>query len=195
MAWVLTSQAKIDELRGRYDEAAATLARAEELFSQSGSAWALARVNNLQGWVTWKSGDAVGAERRFRDAIRILQPVEDRGTLCESQRALAQVLLENGKTDEAERYALEARMTVGQHDHSSRATTRMALGLVRAAQGRDEEAETLLREALAVIVDTDLLHVRCEVLTALADFLRDRGRDEEAALLRGELAGYTLSVA
>ena len=31
--------------------------------------------------------------------------------------------------------------TVGAHDVSSRATTTMALGLVRAAQGRDEEAE------------------------------------------------------
>ncbi len=195
LAWVLASQARIDELRGRYPEAAVNLARAEELFSQSGSAWALARVNNHQGWVAWKSGDALGAERRFRDAIRILQPVEDRGTLCESQRALAQVLLENGKTDEAERFALEARLTVGQHDHSSRATTRMALGLVRAAQGRDDEAETLLREALGVIADTDLRHVRCEILTALADFLWSRGRNDESQQLRAELAGYSLSPA
>ena len=41
----------IDALRGRLDEATAGLARAEELFSQSGNAWALARVSNHYGWV------------------------------------------------------------------------------------------------------------------------------------------------
>ena len=50
-----------------------------------------------------------------------------------------------GRVDEAERFALAARETVGPHDISSLATTAMSLGLVRAAQGRDDEAEELLR--------------------------------------------------
>ena len=151
LGWALVSQARIDALRGRFDDAAAGLDRAEELFSQSGNAWALARVSNHYGWVERRRGDLAAAERRFRDAIRILKPLEDRGTLCESQRGLAQVLVQRGKIDEAESYALESRETVGPHDNVSRSTTRMALGLVRAAQGRDEEAEALLREALDVI--------------------------------------------
>ena len=44
-----------------------------------------------------------------------------------------------------------ARETVGPHDVTSLATTAMSLGLVRAAQGRDEEAEELLREAYDTI--------------------------------------------
>ena len=55
--------------------------------------WALARVNNHFGWVERRRGDLPAAERRFRDAIRILKPLEDRGTLCESQRGLAQILV------------------------------------------------------------------------------------------------------
>ena len=168
LGWALVSQARIDALRGRLDEAAAGLDRAEELFSQSGNAWALARLSNHYGWVERRRGDLPAADRRFRDAIRILKPLEDRGTLCESQRGLAQVLVVLKKIDEAERYALEARETVGPHDTISRATTRMALGIIRAAQGRDEEAETLLREAVAVVDGKDLLLIRRELVTALA---------------------------
>jgi tetratricopeptide (TPR) repeat protein len=190
IGWALVSQARIDSLRGRLDEAAAGLARAEELFSESGNAWALARVHNHHGWVERRRGDLAASERRFRDAIRILKPLEDRGTLCESQRGLAQVLVQRGKLDEAERYALESRETVGPHDAVSRSTTRMALGLVRGAQGRDQEAEELLREAVAVLEGTELHLIRREVLTALARFLRERGRVEEAEELEGEIEGY-----
>ncbi|MBA3243578.1 MAG: AAA family ATPase [Actinobacteria bacterium] len=190
LGWALVSQARIDALRGRADEAAGELDRAEELFSQSGNAWALARVSNHFGWVERRRGDLAAADRRFRDAIRILQPLEDRGTLCESQRGLAQVLVATGKLDEAERYALEARETVGPHDTISRATTRMALGLVRAAQGRDEEAESLLREGVEVIEGKDLWLIRRELVLALAGFLRERGRVEEAEEYEAELAGY-----
>ncbi len=194
LGWALVSQARIDALRGRLDEAAAGLDGAEEHFAQSGNAWALARVHNHYGWVERRRGDLAAAERHFRDAIRILKPLEDRGTLCESQRGLAQVLVQRGKIDEAESYALESRETVGPHDNVSRSTTRMALGLVRAAQGRDEEAEALLREALDVIEGSVFL-IRRELLSALAGFLRDRGRIEEAEAYEAELEGYAELVA
>jgi hypothetical protein len=57
----------------------------------------------------------------------------------------------------------------------------MALGIVRAAQERDEEAETLLREAYEMIEPTDHRHHKSDALEALVQFLRDRGRDDEAA--------------
>ena len=195
LGWALVSQARIDSLRGRLDEAAAGLAQAEELFSESGDQWALARVNNHFGWVERRRGDLPAAERRFRDAIRILKPLEDRGTLCESQRGLAQILVSLKKVDEAERFALEARETVGPHDTISRATTRMALGIVRAAQGLDEDAEALLREAVAVVDGKPLLLIRRELVTALARFLRERDRIDEAEEYEAELADYEAALA
>ncbi|MDQ3067893.1 MAG: AAA family ATPase, partial [Actinomycetota bacterium] len=195
LGWALVSQARIDALRGRVDEAATGLDRAEEFFSQSGNAWALARVHNHYGWVERRRNDLPAAERHFRDAIRLLTPLEDRGTLCESQRGLAQVLVQLKKIDEAERYALEARDTVGPHDTISRSTTRMALGLVRAAQGRDEEAEGLLREAIEIVEGKDLRLIRRELLAALCRFLRDRERIDEAEEIEIELAAYDAALA
>jgi hypothetical protein len=63
----------------------------------------------------------------------------------------------------------------------------MALGIVRAAQGRDDEAEGLFREALEVIESTEFNSVRYEVLQALAQFLRERRRDGEAAAVEAQL--------
>jgi len=83
---------------------------------------------------------------------------------------------------------LEAVETVGEHDLSSRATTTMALGLVRAAQGRDDEAEALLLEALEIIESSGFLALESWVLSRLEQFLRERGRDDEAAVYRTRLA-------
>ena len=55
----------------------------------------------------------------------------------------------------------------------------MALGIVRAAQGRDDEAEKLLREAVRASDGFKLFAI--DPLKTLAQFLRVRDRAEEAA--------------
>ena len=71
----------------------------------------------------------------------------------------------------------------------------MALGIVRAAQGRDEEAESLLRAAIEVIEGKDLWLIRRELVTALARFLRERDRIDEAEEYEAELADYESALA
>jgi hypothetical protein len=98
------------------------------------------------------------------------------------------VLLAEGRIDEAEKYALAARETVSAEDIASRATTRVALAQVRAAQGRDEEAETLFREAVDIISSSEYCRVLLDVLPPYADFLRARDRDADAVELEARLA-------
>jgi class 3 adenylate cyclase/tetratricopeptide (TPR) repeat protein len=184
--------------RGALDEAESELELARTYLAEAGAAWALGRTLNFSAWVAWRKGEPARAERLFRESIRILAPLEDRATLCESQRSLAQLLIEQGKLDEAERLALAARQTVGPQDLTSLATTAMALGLVRAAQGKDEEAEQLLREAHATIAETDHRRHEVETLEGLTQFLRERAREPEAASLeerRGELVSAASSAA
>ena len=188
-AWALLQRGRVAMAYDRLDDAEADLGEAIELFGEAGAAWGLARASDIAAGVAWRSGDTATAERRYREAIRVLTPIEDRGALCESQRLLAQLYVELGRVDEAETLALEARKTVGPHDMASRATTRMALGIVRAAQGRDEEAERLLRDALDVIKTTGMTSVRKATLATLAGFLRERGRAEEADPYEAEAAG------
>ena len=186
-AWILRARGRQATLEGRFADAEASLEEARALFAESGAAMTLGRTLNWLGVVALKRNDPARAEVILREAIRILKPLEDRGTLVESQRLLAQTLLEEGRLDEAERLALEARETVGATDVSSSSTTRLALGLVRAAQGRDDEAERLLREADDVLRPTGFRRHRIEPLEALSAFLRVRDRDDEAAVVEETL--------
>ena len=181
--------------RGEYEDAAAALEGAREHLSEAGAAWALGRTLNFAAWVARHQGDLTRSERIFRESIRVLAPLEDRATLCESQRGLAELLLAEGRVDEAERLALAARETVGPHDLTSLATTAMSLGLVRAAQGQDDEAEQLLREAYDTISTTLHRSGQRETLEALAQFLRERGRDDEAAELEARREGLLAEAA
>jgi len=175
--------------RRELDDAEAALEAAREHLAEAGAAWSLGRTLNFAAWTARHKGDLAKAERLFRESIRILAPLEDRATLCETQRSLAELLLVQGRVDEAERFALAARETVGPHDISSLASTAMSLGLVRAAQGRDDEAEELLRQAYDTIAATELRVTKCDTLQALTQFLRDRGRDDEAAELDARREG------
>jgi class 3 adenylate cyclase/tetratricopeptide (TPR) repeat protein len=172
--------------RRELDDAEAALDAAREHLAEAGAAWSLGRTINFSAWVARHKGDYVRAERLFRESIRILAPLEDRATLCETQRGLAELLLLQGRVDEAERFALAARETVGPQDVTSLSTTTMALGLVRAAQGRDDEAEPLLREAYDSIVTGEHRLHRRDALQALTGFLRDRGRGDEADELEAQ---------
>ena len=121
----------------------------------------------MAAWVAWESGDIEKGEKRFRESIRLLKPIGDRATLCESQRGLAELLLKRGRVEEAERFALEARETVGPLDITSRATTAGSLAMVRAAQGRDDEAEELFREGIDALADTEFGVIEYEVARAV----------------------------
>jgi class 3 adenylate cyclase/tetratricopeptide (TPR) repeat protein len=176
----LQTLGQIAALRGETDEAMRLYDESIALFSEAGAVLEQAKSINHAAELAMMRGNAEKAERLAREAIRMLQPLSDRGYLCESQRILAEVLVNQGKLDEAERYALLGIETVGPHDVTSLASTRMALGLVRAAQGRDAEAEAELREAFARAADAPRW-TRAATADALARFLRSRGRDEEAA--------------
>ena len=182
-AWVFHTWSSVYELRGHLEQAETASAEATRLFSEAGAAWGTARSLTNSGWISRRTGNVERAEKQFREAIRLLKPLGDRAALCESQRGLAELLLERGRVDEAERFALEARETVGPHDVTSVATTTAALGLVRAAQGHYEEAEELLETAVATVAETGFKEVEREVLGPFAQFLRDRGRDDEAVAL------------
>jgi tetratricopeptide (TPR) repeat protein len=167
------------------------LALYEEVGFAAGIAWGHKHLGSL----AWKRGDLEEAEESFRESIRILKKLGDRPYLCESQRALAELLVINGKVDEAERFALEARETVGPQDAMSQITTTFSLAVVRAAQGRDAEAEELFQSALGRVEDSPFRLIERETLERYVRFLNERGREDEAAPLEDRLVSGPLAAA
>ena len=182
-AWVARVRGSLHLRRGRFSEAAQEFGRSSELFAETGAVPDAARTRQLEGIAVWQGGDVERAERLVREAVRTLLSVQERGKVVEAQRTLAEIVLAQGRVEEAERWALSAVETVGMQDMLSRSNVRMVLGLVRAAQGRDAEAELLLREAVDVLSETDFRNAEPEPLAALVAFLRERGREEDAAAL------------
>jgi ATP/maltotriose-dependent transcriptional regulator MalT len=186
---------ELHRIRGEYDDAEGWLTKAIDLFTEAGSQRAIAQTSKLLARLAWTTGELARAEKLLRESIRLLAPLRERGRLCESQRLLAQLLLEQGRLDEAEKYALAARETVSAEDVTSRATTRVALAQVRAAQSRDDEAETLFSEALEILRPTEHCRVELDVLPPYAQFLRERGRGDEAVDLEARVAELSPSAA
>ncbi|HKY23950.1 MAG TPA: AAA family ATPase [Gaiella sp.] len=186
-AWAARIRGSIFLRRGQFEEAAAAFRAARELFDEIGAASDAGRTQQLEGVAVWQGGDPDRAEQIVREAVRLLLSLEERARVIEAQRTLAEIVLAKGHVEEAERWALTAVETVGMQDMMSRSNVRMVLGQVRAAQGRDEEAELLLREAIDGLAETDYRNVEPEPLAAYARFLRERGRDEEAEAIDDRL--------
>jgi tetratricopeptide (TPR) repeat protein len=187
-ARAFTESGELHAFRGRHEEALAEYARARDLFAEVGAATNLARSIMRIGRLLARRGEVAEAEKLFRESIGILKPLEDRGTLCEVQRSLAEVLLAQGKVDAAEVAALTGMETTGPQDVSSQASTRKTLALVRAAQGRDDEAEALFNESIEILERSEYSRFLTEPIKALIQFLEERGRVEDAIALEERLS-------
>src|SRR5215210_2126231 len=182
------SKGGLHRVRREYEAAEGWFTKALELYREAASVSEIAWTSRQLGLLAWETGNTEKAEKLFRESIRLLAPMQERGTRCESQRYLAQLLLVQGRIDEAEKYALAARETVSAEDVTSRATTRIALAQVRAAQGRDEEADSLFGEAVEVLSDSEHCRILLDILPPYAEFLRAREREADAVALEARLA-------
>ena len=173
-AWFLIVNGELDAAETLLEEVRTT---GTELGVEPVTANALAKL----GWIARRRGDHKKAEKLLREALRIVEARGDRGTLPDLQAALATTLADVGKLDEAERLALEARANAGPQDVGSRVESLEALAAVRAVQGRDAEAEELFREMLAQARASEFRVLEVEPLERYVAFLRERGRDADAA--------------
>ena len=172
--WFLAVKGELDAAETLFEEVRTTSA---ELGVEPAIASALAKL----AWIARLKGDHKRAEKLLREALRMITVRGDRGLLPDFQAELAATLADVGKLDEAERLAGEARANAPRNDPSCVVAATTALGAVRAAQGRDDEAEELFRSALAVAEETEFKVLEIEPLERFTRFLRDHGRADEAA--------------
>jgi len=177
--WFLSVKGELDAAETVYEEVRQS---ATELGIEPSIASALMRL----GGVADKREDYKRAEKLFREAVRITTTRGDRGILPDLQAALVRALAAQGKVDEAEQLALAVEASPRLDPHFD-VTIHATLASVRAAQGRDEEAEALYRDALASTGDGFGL-LELEILEDLRAFYASRGRADDAAACEARIA-------
>jgi class 3 adenylate cyclase/tetratricopeptide (TPR) repeat protein len=170
----------LENWRGNDAESEAAFTVARDLYADIGNRSAETAMTMQIARRAAAQGDLPRAEKLLLESVRTLQGLNDRGRLCEAQRSLAEVYVQLGRLDEAERYALQARESVGADDRVSISTTKLSLGIVRAAQGRDPEAEELMQEALDEMRRNDQRALERWALRHVIDFYRERSRADVA---------------
>jgi len=183
--WFLRLNGELDAAETMAEEVRAT---AEELALEPVMASALMSL----GWIARRRGDLRRSEKLFREAVRVTSGRGDRGLLPDYHAALATTLADLGKVDEAEKLALDAAAHAVQEDTSGQVFMITALGSVRAAQGRDDEAEELFRSAIDVARGADLKLFERHPLEQLVEFLQERGREDEIGPYEARLATLSL---
>jgi tetratricopeptide (TPR) repeat protein len=103
----------------------------------------------------------------------------------------ARAALELGDLATADRLIDRAVSTLRGGDMTAIAEVHSSLGMIRAAQGRDDEAELALRHGLQVLAGTDYTLPRAEAALDLATFLAERERFDEARALCDEFGELT----
>jgi ATP/maltotriose-dependent transcriptional regulator MalT len=182
--WLLRVKGELDAAETMVEEVRAT---AEELGMEPAMATALMKL----GWIARLKGDLKRSEKLFREALRITAARGDHGLVPDYQAALATTLADLGKVDEGERLALEARTNAVPEDTSCQIFAVTALAAIRAAQGRDGEAEELFLSAISLAKESNYKLYELHPLEHLTSFLRERGREDEAAVYEARIAGLS----
>jgi class 3 adenylate cyclase/tetratricopeptide (TPR) repeat protein len=166
-------------------EGRALVERAYGVAEESGARDEQERGLQALGEFALIEGDVSGAVAHFERQVAILAEVGHAGRLPEADRNLAGALLELGDVERAEFHAQRAVEIVEPDDWFTVGSTKVTLGRVRDAQGREEEAAQLIREGREILERTTFLLGMSEIHATEAEFHFGHGRDTEGERLMG----------
>jgi tetratricopeptide (TPR) repeat protein len=173
-------QGAMQAMLGNFDEARSIHAALRSRFEELGMLSWLA-TSGQHRWATERlAGDPVAAEREARIGCELLDHMGEKGWLSTSSCQLALALVALGRDEEAEEWAERGRELGTADDAITQITWREAKALVLARRGDVPGAESLLREALGLVEQTDMLDEQGEARLYLADVLVLAGRTAEA---------------
>ena len=184
-------RAHLVAVQGDFDAARGFASQARALAEEHGLDASHARF--VAGDVERLAGDASAAERELRAACEHYEQVGELGFLSSTAPFLVEVVLAQGRDEEAllltERWRPE--LLTGPEDADAQTHWRRVRGKVLAWRGELDEAERVGREAVAIASATDVLELRAQALADLGEVLRLAGRpDESAAALKEAIALY-----
>jgi tetratricopeptide (TPR) repeat protein len=143
----------------------------------------------MGGAIELLAGDPAAAEQRMRDGYETLVSIGEKAYLSTLVGNIAEAIYRQGRFDEAEQTAREARALSAPEDVESQRLWRGVIAKVLARRGEFEEAERLAREALELADRTDG-YARADTRLDLVEVLTIAGQDGIADILDEAIAVY-----
>jgi tetratricopeptide (TPR) repeat protein len=168
-------------MQGSFDLARESYRRSRANLDELGWKLGAAMTSLVSGVVEMLAGDPVAAEAELRRDYEAYSRMGERNYISTTAGNLAEALYQQGRYDEAEEFCRISREVAAPDDLSSQVLWRCVRGKVLARRGELEEAEALVREALAIMGRSDEPDSHGNALLDLAEVLRVSGRVEEAA--------------
>ncbi|MEY2433790.1 MAG: hypothetical protein QOC92_3515, partial [Acidimicrobiaceae bacterium] len=166
--------AVLELLRGRPDKARSMLADARQVVADLGLRHGLMETELFAGFIEAMVGDQVAAEPHFRTAMEGMDALGVGADAGQAAALLARSVLAQGRIEEADRYATESERMAG-HNLKTAIAWRAVRAEILAAQGRNDEAAAMARDAVNVAVGTDLVLDHAEACLALSRVLTAAG--------------------
>jgi tetratricopeptide (TPR) repeat protein len=178
-------------LQGRFDEAHELNAGVLASFQELGNRQQVASCLDFQGFIEHHRGNHAEGARMIREGYDALTAIGDKSFASTVAVGLGDTYLSLDQDDDAWRFATIARDTSSSDDVVSQAGGRAIQARVLSRRGELDEAESLAREAVAIMAQTDYIDQHGDAIVHLAHVLREAGKTAEAvAAAREALALY-----
>jgi class 3 adenylate cyclase/tetratricopeptide (TPR) repeat protein len=143
--------------------------RGDVILEELGMTFSLAVRTVNAGRIDLMAGDLHAAETWLRRGYERLEQIGETEIRSTAAAVLAQVLYDQGRDDESERFALTSEELAAADDVYSQLLWRSALGKVRARRDGDGEGRALAEEAVRLAAATDSLSFHGWALLDLAN--------------------------
>jgi len=175
---VLRPQAIFTAMRGDFEAARAILRRQRTLVEEF-PAWG----QQVHAWearsiVEHLTGDLAAEERALRRARELMEEMDDKARAVSVVALLAQAAVTGGDPAKAVALSEESERLAAPDDYDAQSGWRRARARAFARLGRPQQAETLAREAVAIVSRTDDINLRAGALADLAEVIEDRAEGQ-----------------
>jgi class 3 adenylate cyclase/tetratricopeptide (TPR) repeat protein len=181
----LHGRARFVAMLGRFDDARADIAEAEDLELELG----VSRTSH-PAEIELLAGNFAAAEAHLRLMYDDFQAVNDLGHLATVSHLLADAVLAQGNVDEAVALTDGIESMTVPEDVDAQSGWRRVRAKALARQGHADEAVRRAREAVAIAEKTEYFDVLVQSVAALGEVLRLAGSDDADDVLRRAIELY-----
>jgi ATP/maltotriose-dependent transcriptional regulator MalT len=137
-------------------------------------------VSHIEAFIRLLEDRPALAEIPLRADVEALAPMGAGGLLATTTALLAQAVFAQWRVREADELCQDAAAAAPTDDILTQVIWRGVKAKILAAEGGCDQAETLAREAVALVQPTDLLSLHGDAMLDLAEVLRACGRTDDS---------------